>query len=72
MPFKETIDGMTHHDKDSCFKCKMCGNHFFREDQIQTHLCVDVETLKKWAKEGDDMQGGDFKEQADNNDLTNK
>lgn len=56
--FKDTKEGSTHHDKDACFKCKMCGNHFFTEDRADTHnhLCVDIDVLKKWAKEGADMQ----------------
>jgi len=67
--FKDTKEGSTHHGKDSCYKCKMCGNHFFREDLLPTHLCVDLPILRKWAQEGADMQ--EFKEKADNNDLTN-
>lgn len=52
MPFKDTPQGTTHHDKDTCYKCKICGNHFFTEDRADTHnhLCVDVDKLTKLAE----------------------
>lgn len=31
MPFKDLPEGNTHHDKDACYKCLMCGDHFFRK-----------------------------------------
>lgn len=68
MPFKDTKEGSTHHGersglfweydgKDSCYKCKMCGEHLWREGLTRSHLCP------KGKQE--------FKEKADNNNLTN-
>jgi len=33
--FKDTPEGTTHHDKDACYKCKICGDHFFTESQAE-------------------------------------
>lgn len=70
MPFNDTPQGSTHHDKDACYKCEKCKQHFFLESHLQRHVCLDEETLKGWSEEADDMQT--FDTIADNNDLTNK
>lgn len=33
MSFQDTKEGQTHHDKDACYKCKICVEHFFIESQ---------------------------------------
>ena len=56
MPFKETPQGTTHHDKDACRKCKVCEQHFFIESHLYRHVCVDKETLKAWSEDGERMR----------------
>lgn len=31
--FKDTHEGSTHHNQDACYKCPICGDHFFIESQ---------------------------------------
>jgi len=33
--FKDTPEGSTHHNKDACYKCKICGDHFFVEEKAK-------------------------------------
>jgi len=68
MPFRDSPEGMTHHENDACIKCPICKAHFWR-DILSQHACVTKETLKEWKEEADSMQ--EFKERADNNDLNN-
>lgn len=55
--FKDTPEGSTHHEKDSCYKCEKCGEHLWREGLSRSHLCPKGKQ--------------DFKEKTDNNNLTN-
>lgn len=68
--FKDTKEGSTHHDKDACYKCKVCGAHFFR-DIILQHACVTKETLREWDNKIDSHYD-EFGKARDNIDLTNK
>jgi predicted nucleic acid binding AN1-type Zn finger protein len=47
--FKDTKEGQTHHDKDACYKCKMCGDHFFTEEKALrcNHDCWIAKELQK-------------------------
>ena len=44
--FKDTKEGSTQHDKDACYKCEVCGAHFWR-DIISQHACLTTEELKQ-------------------------
>jgi hypothetical protein len=57
MPFNDLPEGQTHHEKDSCIKCHHCTGHYDNEIELHQHQSDSIEC--------------DFKEQADNNDLTN-
>ena len=63
MPFKDTPEGSTHHDKDSCYKCKECDGHYSKLYELHQHLSESVQCS--------DMDIIDFKERTDNSDLTN-
>ena len=57
--FKDTPEGSTHHEKDSCIKCDVC----------HSHIPIVKEILKIFDKEYDAMK--EFKQKVDNNNLTN-
>lgn len=46
MPFNDTPQGSTHHDKDACYKCEKCKQHFFLENQLQRHTCCEHKDVK--------------------------
>lgn len=51
--FKDTKEGSTHHDKDACYKCKICNAHVSIQDQFTTQMCdecLKIE-IKNWKKE---------------------
>lgn len=33
MPFTDSLEGYTHHDKDACNKCKICGDYLYIKAQ---------------------------------------
>lgn len=39
MPFNDSSQGKAHHDKDSCYKCAKCGQHYFTEEERKYHQC---------------------------------
>jgi hypothetical protein len=63
MPFRDTKEGTTHHDNDSCIKCIECDGHYSHKSELHQHLAESVQCS--------DMDIIEFKEKADNNDLTN-
>lgn len=40
--FKETPEGTTHHNLDSCIKCEECGNH---------SILKNIGALRQWLNE---------------------
>lgn len=40
MPFHDLLEGQTHHEKDSCYKCAVCEQHFFTNDSLHMHICL--------------------------------
>jgi len=57
--FKDTKMGIRHHHRDSCYKCLMCGEHFFIEDQARR--CNHDYSIAEY-----------YDRARDNKDLTNK
>jgi hypothetical protein len=43
--FKDTHEGSTHHDKDTCYKCKVCGAH---DSQPTTVGMMITDLQRKW------------------------
>lgn len=83
MPFQDTKEGSTHYEKDDCKKCKDCNAHYTGINILPVNLCRDcvLHLMKEVAVKANEEQMkiykqykqeyDDFKEQADNNDLTN-
>lgn len=48
--FKDLPEGTTHHDKDACYKCKICGDHFFIENQAVERCDHDYSIAKNFCE----------------------
>ena len=55
--FKDTKEGSTHYEGDSCPKCRNCGGHYLNFLELHQHYSESIQCM--------------FKEKVDNNNLTN-
>lgn len=67
---KDTPEGITHHDKDNCYKCLDCEGHYLISSAWgKCKDCIRKMT-KRWDK--DIQEQYEFNEEKDSIDLTNK